>query len=243
MALGWAPDRDRAARFRGRDRHVGLDEALVRAGHDVPALDQHLGRGEAGRDVAPVLAGDGADVVGPCLRLGLGVAAAMDGHVVEALGAFLEDLRRLLLHRLEGIGDRRQLVVIDRHQGGPVGGRGFGLADHRGDRLSDVVDLALGQGLVGAGDVDLLQVGVGQHRDDAGDRQGGLLVNACDAGARIGAQHQLGVQQPEGLEVLRVAGFPPQLLRSLEAAGAAGRHCHRPRIIAVRAAGTSGTSR
>ena len=58
MALGGAPDRDHASRLGSGDSHVWLDEALVGARHHVAALHPDLRLGQAGRDVAALLAGD-----------------------------------------------------------------------------------------------------------------------------------------------------------------------------------------
>ena len=58
VALGRAPQRDAASRLGSGDGDVGLDEALVGAGHHEPRLDHGVGLGQAGGDVAAVLARD-----------------------------------------------------------------------------------------------------------------------------------------------------------------------------------------
>ena len=131
------------------------EEALVGARHDVAALDHDVRRRQPRRHVAAALAGDRADVVRLDLGLGLGVAATVDGDIVEALGALVENLRRSVLHRLEGVVDGGQLGVVDDDPGRTVSSGGLRGGGDGGDRLADVVDLLSGQGLVGTGDVGL----------------------------------------------------------------------------------------
>src|SRR5207302_1022916 len=120
VALGRRPDGD-AFTLRGYLDDVGLDESLVRAGHGVAAFDDRLRGGQAGGDVAPLPPRNRAHVAGLLPGLGLGIAAtAVDGDVVEAFGALLQDLRRRVLHRLERVDDRGQLLVVDADERGRV---------------------------------------------------------------------------------------------------------------------------
>ena len=120
--LGRAPERQPVAAILGQ-HPARLDRAAGHAVVDDAALDDDVGLGEAGLEVAaaerPVVA-----LVGPEL---------------------LVDERRAFLERLLGVGDHRQRVVLDDDVLGRVDHRVAVIADHERDRVADVLDLVLGQ--------------------------------------------------------------------------------------------------
>jgi hypothetical protein len=226
MALGRRPDGDHASRLGRGDRDVGLEEALVGARHHVAPLDDDVGLGQPRRDVAAFLTGDGGDIARPDLGLGLGVPAAMDGDIVEALGALVEDPRCILFHRVERVIDGGQLGVVDDDSGGAVRGRGLRGGGDRRDRLAHVVDLLGGERLVGPGDVRLGQVAAGQHRHDARHQERLVRVDTHDRRARVGAEDELDVEQAVRFQVLGEERFAEELGQSVDAAGAASNRRH-----------------
>ena len=202
--LGGAPDRQPAAAVLG-EHSARLDR---RAGHamvDDPPLDDHVGLGEAGLEIAaaerPL-----ADLVGPELLV----------H------------ERPALERGLGVGHDRQRVVLDDDVLGRVDHAVAVVADHERDRIADVLDLALGEDpVVGRVDLDArrdpghrqaglhVEVLVGVDGDDAVARHGRRRVDRDDLRVGLGRAHPRGPQLALKVDVVDVgalAGDQPRVL-------------------------------
>jgi hypothetical protein len=122
--------------------------------------------------------------------------------------------------------DRGQRLVVDDDALGRVLGHVAVDRHHHGDGLADVVHLAPGQGVLGAG---VREVGVGDqerqrvgqppgqvvprvHADQAVDLEGAGHVDPRDAGVGVGAAHERGGQRAVAGVVEEPPGAPHQAL-------------------------------
>ena len=102
------------------------------------------------------------------------------------------------VERLVEGGDDVQRLVVDLDGGDAVLGGGVGLGEHDGDEVAGVEGLADGERRLRRIAVLVLgerQVVGGEDGDDAGDGEGGGLVDAVDAGVGVGAADGAGVEQ------------------------------------------------
>ena len=130
------------------------------------------------------------------------------------VGDVLADDRRVLVHRLLRVDDRRQLFVVDLDQRGAVGGGVAVAGEHHRHFLHLEVHLLVGQhGLHVAAEgghpvqVHRLQVVGGQHRHHARAGQRLALVDALDARVRVGAAHERAEQHARQLDVVDVGAL------------------------------------
>ena len=194
-----------------REDAARLDRRARRAVVDHAALDDHVGGGEAG----------------------LEVAAAERPLVALVRAELLVDERRAVVERRLDVGDHRQRVVLDQDLLGGVDDRVAVRADHERDRVADVVDLVLGDRPVRrVVDVDprrhprhrqrRLQVEVvaGEDGVDAVDRPSrAARVDRGDLRVRLGRAHERRPQLPGDVDVVDVAGAAhdqPRVLLALD---------------------------
>jgi len=157
--------------------------------------------------------------------------------------------RRVLVGRLDGVGDGLQSLVVHVHEVEGVVRRVAVRRDDGSDRLPLVADLVAGeQEVFGLGEirhaVDLgdvardargLDVLVREHGDHVVVGLGGLRVDVLDAGVGVLAAHEGHVQHPRPLqvvEVVAVAGDEFQVLAALHGVAdglALGELSHRSR--------------
>jgi hypothetical protein len=177
-------------------------------------------------DQAVVDQADARDV-GGTLEGGIGggtiahlpVAAQVAGDVVE-------QLRCVRAHGFEHPDDRRQHLVVDLHRLGALARQFDGVGHHEGDRVADMPHLGMRHGRVRrflhrqsvlAGDApadrhpaDAVgdQIGPGQHRDHAGDRQRGTDVDPAQPGMRVRRAHEHAGRLTRPLEIGHVVAAP-----------------------------------
>ena len=115
------------------------------------------------------------------------------------------------------IGDRQHLV-LDLDQVERLLRDGQLVRRHGGHRLAGEDHPVDGEHRVRARRRLLLELGdVGRRQDGphAGQRLGPARVDAEDAGVRVGAPQELGVQKPSRLEIRHVLDLPRHLLRAV----------------------------
>ena len=193
-----------------REHAARLDRRARRAVVDHAALDDHVGRGEAGLEVAaaerPLVA---------LVRAEVGV-----------------DEVRPVLERLLDVDDHRQRVVLDQHLLGGVDHRVAVGADHERDRVADAVDLVLGDGPVRRVlDLDPrrhprhrqrrleVEVVAGEDRVHARVVLGRAGVDRGDLRVRLGRAHERRPQLPGDVDVVdvaRAAHDQPRVLLALD---------------------------
>ena len=214
VALRRGPDLGDAAVGVVRDRGLRLDVALVRRLGAELALDDDVGLGETGVDVAELGGQHGREV----RRLGRRRRDAL-GDLV------LVQQRRVGGHRLLDVDDVRQHLVLDLDQlqralgdqlrGGGDGSDGVAvvqhlLARHHAARHVAEVDHEFARGGNQHGHVG--EVIAGDHGLDAGQLLGGRGVDALDARVRMpGAQH-LADELVGQIDVGGVAGLAGHLV-------------------------------
>ncbi|MCY3618262.1 MAG: hypothetical protein OXG66_11345 [Acidimicrobiaceae bacterium] len=115
------------------------------------------------------------------------------------------------------VGEGGQVVVVDPHQRGRVGGLVRGLGHHHRHRLAVVADLALGQDgvvwdYVAEATAQVAEVVGGDHRDHAGGGLGLGPVDPGDAGVGPLGAHNGGVGHVGQGHVDGVPGPPSDLL-------------------------------
>ncbi len=136
---------------------------------------------------------------------------------------FRVDLRRALVHRLRGIGDRLQFLVGDLDRLGGVARLALGVGHHDHHRVADIADLVEGQrrpcahlhrrAVLGMdhpaadqiADAVGLQFLAGQHAVDAGHGLRLLDVDLLDLGMRVGAAHECRVFHSRHNHVVDIA--------------------------------------
>jgi hypothetical protein len=133
-------------------------------------------------------------------------------RAVELVLDVLAQDRRVRIHRLEGIVDRRQRLVLDLDQLGGVGRDIAVLGDDEGDLLVLVQHLAGGEHHLDVAregrhpvELDRLQILGRQHGDHAGHGLGLAGVDALDAGMAVGAAGEVAEQHAGQLEVVDIA--------------------------------------
>ena len=185
-------------------RDLGLEVALVDpAGREAAADDDVTRRERGGRVAAPVAAARD-DILGDGLVRGELLGAATDRRVLRLagraglLGRPLEaGPRRAGRDRPIEVEDRFEQGRLDQDEGGRIG-RGLGrLGDHERDRLAGPQDLAPGERLVETVRAfgDDRQVGGGQDRDDAGDRERRRGIDPLDQRMGREGEHRSGVEE------------------------------------------------
>ena len=195
------------------DNHVGFDGAVGVAGHLVGVLEHDIGRGKAGFDVAAAGLAPVGDV-GVLMR-----EEPRHPGVVGKIGVEQFGVRGDGGIRIE---DGRQLLVGDLDQFGGALGDLRGAGDDGRHLLSDEADPILGEH-VAVLHVDAKgerEVGTGHHLDDACERLGRCGVDPQDAGVRVGALDDLGVEKigPE-VEVIDELGRAADLVDAVDAWG------------------------
>ena len=155
---------------------VGLHGVAVDDGELGGGLDHSGGCGQGGAGVAPHQLVAVGDVVGGAGR----------GHAQELLARL--DVGLLVDEHVGGegagrVGEGGQIVVVDPHQLGRVGGLMGGLGHHHRHRLAVIADLAVGQdGVIGdyvtEAAAEFPEVVGGDHGDHTG---GGLSLGPVDA--------------------------------------------------------------
>ncbi len=182
---------------------------LQRAGMDAligdQLLDRDLGLLEGGVGRLPVADLPVEDVV---VVLALAVGAV---HLVLDV---LAQQRRVGRHRLEGIDKHRQGLVLDLDQFDRVGGGIAVLGDDEGDFLVLEQHLLLRQHrlhVAGEGrhvvQAERLQLGGGQHRDDAGQRHRLGGIDLLDPRMAIGRAHEIAVEHAGQLQIVDVVAL------------------------------------
>ena len=202
---------------------MGLEIALMDHRHPVRLLDDHVGLGEALGHVAAVQPRLLRDVDG-LGRLGfrLGDRHGTVGHRLAGvgLGPGLGDRGGAGLHRLEGIDGRGQDFVLDLDQVERLLADGRLVSGHGGDRMPDEHHAVDGQHRMCPRRrlaLQLRNVGGGEDRPHAGQRARLARVDADDAGMRVRAAEELGVEQAAGLDVRDVLNLTGDLLRTIRA--------------------------
>ena len=198
MPLARRPDLALAVGVDAGDRGVRLDVGLVdRRGLEL-LLDDHVGLGKAGVEIAD----REFEPLGNVGGLGRRRLDAASDHV-------LEQERRIGLHRLVDIDDVRQDLIVDLDECCRLFGRAAVGRRDGGDRVA-LVERLLARHDV-AGDVpeilrdplrpDILEfmvgkIGGGHHRLDAGQRQSPRGVDRADAGMGMRRANDLAVERP-----------------------------------------------
>ena len=219
---------DRVRRLEGAvDRHLAVDLVVGRdaaAGLERTRVDALVGDQLLGHDLA----------AGQRLLGGVGVAelpvedvVVVIALAVRALGLVLDVLaehRGALVHRLERVGDRRQLLVLDLDRGDAVGGRVAVGRDHEGDLLALEQDLLVGEHRLDVarqgrhpGQVVGRELLGGDHRHDALDRGGRGDVDVLDLGVGVRRAHEVAEQHARQLDVVDVASLALDEARVLDA--------------------------
>ena len=187
---------------------VRLQVRLVDHRGVVLPLDNHIGLGEPDLRVSLVPSVPDEGVGGLAQRFGqAGVAVQVR-----------VEYRSAILHGLEGVEHRMQLLVlnVDEFQG--FVGYILGLGGDGGHRLSDEPHPVLGQGwnVPQAASVEnALNVGSRQHGVDSRQDSGLGGVDAGDLGVRIGTPQNLAPQGSRKLDVGGVQGLTRYLLRAI----------------------------
>jgi hypothetical protein len=202
-----APDGQAAGAVLGEDG-ARLDGGARDAVVDDPALDDHVGLGEAGLEVAAAQ--------GPLVRLVRAERLVDDDLVLEGL---------LQVH------DDRERVVLDEDVLGGVDDGVAVVADDGGDRVAHVVDRALGdRPVLGRVDGDAgrhpgrrhraagVHVLAGEDGDDVVAGLGRRLVDGHDPRARLGRADERDIQRARQDDVVGVAGAARDEARVLLAA-------------------------
>ncbi len=165
-------------------------------------LDRDLRLPEGG--VCEVLIADG-----PLKNVVVVLARTMRaGHLADEV---LAQHRRIRIHRLEGIDQRRQRLVFDDDRVDAVIGRIAVGGDDEGDLLILEQHLAVGQNHLHVagqgrhpGEVDGLQRLGGDHREHAGDLQRRAVVDFLDARMRMRRADEVAMQHARQLDVVDV---------------------------------------
>jgi hypothetical protein len=161
---------------------------------------------------------------------GVGVADADRDEGGEIVRRAAMRQRRAGGQRRRAVGNRRQRREIDLDQRGGILREITALGDHDRDRLADEAGFLLGEAMR---HVDLLdrrarhqqrhglalhrlrQVGIGEHRVHAGQRERGALVDTADRGVRMRAAQHHGMQHPGELDVVDIAPAAGEEIRVL----------------------------
>ena len=217
LVLGHAHDERRQQQpldVRRLARHP--DRVLVGA-RVVPAdvaADLHRVRDQALVD--DPLADDDLGVVDGGVRAGLVADAPLEDDVVRGV---LVELRRARLHRLLGVDDGGQRLVVDDDRVEGVVGLRFGVGDDRGDALTGpldavgredpwrihvVLETSAAAGRPGHGQRVVRDVGTDEDRSDTGHRLGRRDVDRADVGVRVRAAQDGHVGHRGELDVVDV---------------------------------------
>ena len=185
------------------DRAVRLQVRVLAAVRRVGPLVDDVRLGEASLDVADTAVDVDQDVA---LRV-----------ADEGVLAPVVDHRRAGPHRLLGVEDGRQDLVLDRDLAAPFLGGGLGLGHHGGHPLPDEADDVVehvgvvgidAEVLVDGGGVELARhVLPGEDRMHARHLERGALVDRDDAGVGVRRAEHLQVQHPLHRGVEGVAGL------------------------------------
>ncbi len=235
-------DDQRPGRLEPGGAHLRLDVRLVDPGRPERPFDHAITGGERRRDVT-ALARNTVEDVRRELLAGVVLLALVDLGVnrleVAALVIRLFDDARERgagLHRRLDVDDGLEGLVVDDEQLGAVLGCCLGLRDDERHRLSGEHDLLTRERLGGAvgsrrGD---REIGGGEHGDDAGHGERGVLVEATDARVRLGREHGPRMEEAVDVAVRGVARRPGHLLRRVEAGTRdAERVAHRSSLRAL----------
>ena len=167
---------------------------------------------------------------------------------------------RIGQERLVRVDDDLERLVVDEDRGGAIGRDVAAGRDDRGDLLGLVHDRVGRQDhLLVAGEgrhpvqPGLLEVGAGDHREDAGDRQRLRRVDALDPGVGVRAPDDVEpehARQDEVVDVLALAPDEARILLALDGVAHApdfgrGLQCvcgHLVRLAQLAAAGSAGAS-
>ena len=160
------------------------------------------------------------------LEGGLDRAGVAQVPLIDGVGGrHLVNLRRALVLRLGGIGDRRQHLVIANDLLGGIPGLRQGIRHHHRDRVPHMAGLAgrergmrrhlhrgaiLGMDEPAADEVaDLVgrELSSGEHRQNARHRGGGLGVDLLDAGVGMRRAHEIGMRLARLLDIGGVVTF------------------------------------
>ena len=184
---------------------AGLERAGMHALIGDQLLDRHVRLAEGGVGAVLVAHLPGEDVV-----VVLALAVRTFGLAREVVA---QD-RRVGRHRLEGIDDHRQRLVLDLDQIGRIGRHVAVLGDDEGDLLVLEQHLLLGEhGLHVAGQrrhvvqAERLEVGRRQHREHARDRLGLRRVDPLDTGVAVGRARKVAVEHARQLQIVDVAAL------------------------------------
>ena len=202
-------------------RILGRGVERVLAGRAVELADRRPGLHRV-RDQAVVDEVDLGDVGGLGERgVGGRLIAQMPVEAGVVLG-LLPHLRRAGLDRIGGGDDGRQFLIGDVEEGGGILCLVAGFGDDDGDLVADVAHLVrhqrrvrrlhhrravLAVDLPAAGQAAFLVggvVGAGENGDDAGGLLGLALVDLLDGGVGMRRAHDVGVDLPRPVDVVRV---------------------------------------
>ena len=198
-------DDEAARRIDQAERRMRLEMAVLHPLRDIDALVDRLGFREPRLHVADraVRLGGEVRVAVERWRIGARARGRPVGGVVDEGGAGAE--RRL---RIEHGGAD---LVRDGDAGERRLGRGLGLRHHRGDALAGEADDGVEHAGIGGivprvvvaagGEQGVRRIRMGEHRDDARERQRRFRVDPEDAGGGVRRAQHLHVEEPRHREV------------------------------------------